>query len=239
MIATMAAPNPPKRRSTEIPAAKPRWAFSKGVLTGAAIEVPLLAFTVWGLAQLGVGDPDVPLMHVMRLTTVLAGVAALITAGGIGRLAASVSVERGRRHAVFVAARAHAMASMGLVLIAAIPHGHLPSSHWQWVGLASAGLVPGATCGALIGIVCSGVTPVGLADVWSLATRPSGALRQLLDPKDLVKLGTALRTRTSNLFDGIFEPGARAPKQPPVAPPVEPPPVVVPPPPKPTGVDDA
>jgi hypothetical protein len=188
------------------------------MLTGVAIEVPLLALTIWVLAQLGVGDPDVGLMRIVRLTTVFAGVAALCTAGGIGSLAASVSVERGRGRAVFVAARAHAIASAGLVLIAAIPHGHLPTTHAGWATLAAAGLVPGAVCGALIGFVCGGVTPVGLADVWSLATRPSEALRQLLDPKDLVKLGAALRTRTSNLFEGIFEPGAPAPKQPPAGP---------------------
>ncbi len=212
----MADPRPTNvsvRTSREIPVAKPRWAFFKGLLTGAAIEVPLLAMTVWVLAQAGLGDPELTLMRAMRLTTVFAGVAALLTAGGIGRLAASVAVERGRRRAMFVAARAHAMASMGLVLIAAIPHGDLPMVPWEWVLLASAGLIPGAVCGALIGFVCGSVVPVGLAEVWSLAARPSEALRQLIDPKDLVKLGAALRTRTSNLFEGIFEPGAPAPKQ--------------------------
>jgi hypothetical protein len=53
---------------------------------------------------------------------------------------------------------------------------------------------------------------VGLAEVWSLAKRPSEALRTILDPDDFVRLGAALRSRTSTLFDGIFEPAAPPPK---------------------------
>ena len=79
-------------------------------------------------------------------------------------------------------------------------------------------------CGALIGLVCGG----------DGARRPRAtcgrsragrreALRQLLDPDDLVQLGAAVRTRTTNLFEGIFEP-APPPKPPPTAPPSERPP---------------
>jgi len=213
---------PSTRSSREIPVAKPRWAFFKGLLTGAAIEVPLIALTVWVLGQNGFGDPDVSLMRIVRLTAVFAGVAALFTAGGIGRLAAFASLEGGRRRAMFVGARAHAVAGSGLVIIAAIPHGHFPIDPWGWVTLAGAGLIPGAICGAVIGFVCGGVASVGLADVWSLAQRPSGALRQLLDPRDLVKLGAALRTRTTNMFVGIFDPAPPPPKPTETAPPVEP-----------------
>ena len=74
--------------------------------------------------------------------------------------------------------------------------------------------MPGAVCGLVIGFVCSSASAVGLADVWSLTvSRPSGALRQLLDPRDIVKLGAALRTRTSTLFDGIFEPAEKPPDE--------------------------
>ena len=55
-------------------------------MTGAAIEIPAIAATVWGLSWVGIGDPDVTFMHVLRLTTVFAGIAAVLTAGGIGRL---------------------------------------------------------------------------------------------------------------------------------------------------------
>lgn len=212
-----------KTPSGAIPAAKPKWAFWKGLLTGAVFEIPLLAATVWVLAHVGIGDPEVELMHVVRFTTVFAGLAALFTAGGIGRLAAYVTVAKGRRRAVIAAARAHAIASAGLLVIAMIPLGHFPVTPSGWVGLAAAGLVPGLICGALIGFVCSGVTPVNLTDVWLLAQRPTGALRQLIDPRDLVKLGAALRTRTTNLFEGIFEPAPLPPeKQPPDKAPAKP-----------------
>ena len=183
-------------------------------MTGAAIEIPILAVTVWVLAQIDLADPDADFMRIMRLTSVFAGIAALFTAGGIGRLAAFAAASGGRRRAVFVAARAHAVASAGLVIIATIPHGHFPNGPWGWFGLAIAGLVPGALCGAAIGFVCGGVTAVGLADVWSLAQRPTGAIRQLLDPKDLVKLGSALRGRTTNMFEGMFDPAPLPPEKP-------------------------
>jgi hypothetical protein len=206
---------------------KPRWGFSKGLLTGVAIEVPAITATVWVLAQLGIGNAEVPFMRVMRLTTVFAGIAALFTAGGIGRLAAYAALDGGRRRAMWVAARAHAAASTGLVVIAAIPHGQLPGHSIAWLAFPAGGLVAGATCGALIGLVCGGTAPVELADVWSLARRPSEALRSWLDPRELLRLGAAVRHRTTNLFEGMFDP---APLPPPPPTPAKPPagPVVPP-----------
>lgn len=181
-------------------------------MTGAAIEIPLIAATVWLLARFGIGNSDVGFMSIVRFATVFAGVAALFTAGGIGRLAAYTYVEHGRRRAIIVAARAHAAASAGLVLIAAIPHGHIDFRHLTWIALPIAGMVAGALCGALIGTVCTGTTGVGLADVWSLTMKPTEALRQLLSPADLVRFGAALRNRTTTLFEGIFEPAPPPPK---------------------------
>ena len=219
-------------RSPEgISVGKQRWGFWKGLVAGVAIEVPVLTATVWGLAQLGAGNPEVPVMRIMRLTTVFAGIAAIFTAGGIGRLAAYASVDGGRRRAMYVAARAHAAASVGLVLIAAIPHGQLPDHALAWLAFLAGGLVTGAVCGVLIGLVCGGTAPVELADVWSLARRPSEALRSWLDPRELVRLGAAVRHRTTNLFEGMFDPaplppsstGDAKPPAAPVAPPPSPP----------------
>ncbi|HET9484069.1 MAG TPA: hypothetical protein VFO79_08945, partial [Xanthomonadales bacterium] len=55
-------------------------------------------------------------------------------------------------------------------------------------------------------------TSVGLADVWSLTLKPGEALKTLLSPADLVRLGSALRTRTTTLFEGIFDPAPPPPK---------------------------
>jgi hypothetical protein len=185
------------------------------MLTGAAIEVPVLSMTVWILAQLGAGNADAPIMRVIRLTTVFAGVAAVFTAGGIGRLSAYAALEGGRRRATYVAARAHAVASVVLVMIAAIPQGQLPEHPVSWLAFAAGGVVSGAASGALIGLVCGGTAPVELADVWSLARKPSEALLGWLDPRELVRLGAAVRHRTTHLFEGMFDPAPPPPTSPP------------------------
>lgn len=232
----MADPTPtpsravPPLQAPAIPTIPARWGFWKGLATGAAIEIPVLAATVWVLARAGIGDPAAGFMRIMRLTAVFAGIAALLTAGGIGRLAASASGDGGRRHAVWVAARAHAVASAGLALIATIPHGHLPAHGSAWYPIPLAGLVAGLVCGSLIGVVCGGATPVGLSDVWSLARKPTAVLQKLLGPEDIARLGSALGTRTKHLFEGMFVPAPLPPKQPPTAADAAPPPPSDPPP---------
>jgi hypothetical protein len=201
--------------SARVPAAfPPRWAFAKGLLTGAVIEVPALAAGVWVLGRLGIGDRHAPFMHLLRLSAVFAGLAAVITAAGIGRLAAYASIEKngGRRRAMLVGARTHAAAGVALLLIATIPHGHLPDRGAIWLWIPVIGLAIGAACGAVIGAVCGGAAPVRIADVMALAIkRPTDALRSLLDPEDLLKLGAAVRQRTTQVFTGIFEPAEPRP----------------------------
>ncbi|HLL22885.1 MAG TPA: hypothetical protein VK427_12185, partial [Kofleriaceae bacterium] len=184
------------------------------LLTGAAIEIPLIAATVWVAARLGVGNQEVGLMPVVRLAAVFAGFAALLTAGGIGRLAAYTAVEHGRKRAVIAAARTHAIATAGLVLIAAIPHGELEFRSISWLLLPGLGLLAGAISGAIIGSVCTSTTAVGLSDVWHVTLKPTEALRELLSPSDPVRLGSPLRPRTRALFEGIFDAPPPAPQPP-------------------------
>lgn len=225
----MADPRLPTVSTRLPPAFPPRWGFFKGLLTGAVIEVPAIAAGVWLLARMGIGDPEVPYMRILRLSTLFTGVAALFTAAGIGRLAAHASIDKigGRGHAVRVAARAHAAAGAALVLIAAIPHGNLPERGLGWLAILAIGAVIGAVCGAVIGAVCGGAAPVRIGDVMALAIkRPSEALRQLLDPEDLIKLGAAVRDRTATLIHSardVFEPAERPPTETPGAPPAKPP----------------
>jgi hypothetical protein len=207
--------------SSEATLRPPRFGFWKGLMTGMVIEIPAFAGAVWLLAQCGFGDPEVGYMDLLRFTTVFAGLAATLTAAGIGRLAAHASIEGtgGRRHAAFVAARAHAAAGAGLILIAAIPHGHLPTVRWHWLVLMSAGMVCGAGCGAAIGVVCGGASNT-LREVVALARRPTLVLRAILDPEAMVKLGARVGRRTTSLFEGIFDP-APAPPAVPVRPATE------------------
>ena len=219
----MADPKLPTVSTRLPPAFPPRWAFFKGLLAGAVIEVPLVATGVWLLARLDIGDGDATFMRILRMTALFAGIAAVLTAAGIGRLAAHASIDKigGRRHAIWIAARAHAAAGAGLVLIATIPHGNLPEQPIGWLAIPAVGAVIGAACGALLGAICGGAAPVRIGDVMAAAIkRPSEALRQLLDPEDLIKLGAAVRHRTSQMFEGItsaFEPAQRPPTEPPPA----------------------
>lgn len=190
-----------------------RWGFVKGLLAGVVIEVPAIAGLLWVLARWGLGDPDVPFARLLQLTALFAGTAAILTAGGVGRLAAHMAAPRGRSRAVLVAARAHAVAFLALVLIAAIPHRHLPASIAGWLAMAAAAALVGATTGAAIGLVCSGPAPVGIADVVALARTPGHALQHLLDPEDLRRLGAAMRLRTGHLITAMFEPAAPPPAE--------------------------
>lgn len=191
----------------EDPTAFPaRWGFVKGVVVGAVVEVPVIAGLLWLVARCNVGDPTIPMTRLLRLTAVFAGTAAILTAGGIGRLAAHASAVGGRPRAALVGARTHAVASLGLMLIAALPHRHLPTHLTGWLLLLGSGAVAGAATGAALGLVCSGPAPVGISDVVALARTPGHALQQLIDPDDLRQFGAALRHRTGHLLTGMFEP---------------------------------
>ncbi|HEX4452711.1 MAG TPA: hypothetical protein VH143_17665 [Kofleriaceae bacterium] len=160
-------------------------------------------------------------MSVIRLTAVFAGIAAVLTAAGIGRIAAQASIEQvgrgdeislgGRRHAAWIAARTHAVAGIGLLVIAAIPQGHVPQHHAGWLAMIPIGALVGAACGAAIGIVCGGSAPINILDVLALARTPTAKLRTLLDPEDLVKIAAVVRARTTRVFHAMFDPAARPP----------------------------
>lgn len=152
-------------------------------------------------------------MRILRLTAVFAGIAAVLTAAGIGRRAAWASVDAigGRRHAIAVATRTHAAASAALMIIATIPNGHLPDHARGWISIMLVGAFVGATCGVVIGAVCGGAAPLHISDVVALARTPAHALGQLLDPTELVRLGARMRSRTKQMFQGMFDPAAKRP----------------------------
>lgn len=188
------------------------WAFAKGVLVGGIVEIPVLSGATYLLARLA--ESQVPAMEIVRTTTLFAGLPALITAGGLGRLAAHECAQRSRRGAILHTCAVHALASMLLVLIAAIAQDLWPTSGLRWVALASAGALAGASAGAAIGVVCAGATPRQVTDVLSLVKLPAATLRQLIDSEDLGRLGAAVRHRASLVFDGLLEPAAPRPEEP-------------------------
>jgi hypothetical protein len=150
-------------------------------------------------------------MTVVRMTSLFAGLPALLTSGGIGRLAAHESMTRRRRGAIGHAAGVHALAGMLLTLIAALPHGHLPGTPAAWAALGALGALAGALCGLVIGVACTGAPPRQVTEMLSLVKRPGLTLRQLIESEDLGRIGAAVRHRASLMFDGLLDPAEPRP----------------------------
>jgi hypothetical protein len=196
---------------SEIVQEAPRWGFWKGLLVGTIVEIPAISAAVLLLPRLGLGEPEAA-MTVVRMTSLFVGLPALITSGGLGRLAAYESVKRRRREAIGRIAAVHALAGLLLTFIAALPHGYLPQTALDWMAMGLAGLAAGAVCGAAIGVMCTGAPPRQVSEVISLVTRPGVTLRQLIESEDLGRIGAAVRHRASLMFDGLLDPAAPRPE---------------------------
>lgn len=207
-----AAIEPSVGSPSEIVRAPPRWGFWKGLLVGIILEIPAISAAVFLLPRLGLGAATQPML-IVRMTSLFAGLPALLTSGGIGRLAAYESVKRSRREAIARVAGVHALAGVMLTFIAALPHGYLPRSPWQWIALAVAGGAAGALCGAAIGSMCTGAPPRQVTEMISLVRRPGVTLRQLIDTEDLGRIGAAVRHRATQMFDGLLDPAAPRPPE--------------------------
>jgi hypothetical protein len=208
---------PPTERRSEIPVISPRWGFIKGFVVGAVVEVPAFAGVLWllGVTKLLAASE---FMHVLRVTAAFAGIAALFTAGGIGRVAAYASIRGrgGRLRSTYIAAATHAVAGIGLAVISGVANGLFTTSHSTWLWIAIGGLLAGAVCGAMIGVTCGGPAPIRASDLFALAKKPTDALFQILDPEDLVRIGTRVKDRAtqvaSGLVDGLFDPAELPPE---------------------------
>lgn len=213
----MPAPSPtePSPDSpSEIVRELPRWGFWKGLLVGTILEIPAISAAVFLLPRLGLGlGAAVPAMTVVRMTSLFAGLPALVTSGGIGRLAAHESVKRRRRAAIAWAAGVHALAGAMLTFIAALPHGYLPARPLAWAALVIAGMAAGALCGAVIGVACTGAPPRQVAEMLELVKRPGMTLRQLIESEDLGRIGAAVRHRAALMFDGLLDPAEPRPDE--------------------------
>jgi hypothetical protein len=158
----IAAPIGAERRSGRSDRRKlPAHGFWKGAAAGLLVVIPAAAITVWLAARVGILDQDAGLISCLRMALVFGGLAAVLTAGGVGRLAAQASIEGtgGRIRAVIAGARAMAAGGAALTLIAAIPLGGLPAGPTGWISLVVAGAISGAASGVLIGMACSGEMP--------------------------------------------------------------------------------
>lgn len=175
------------------------------------MEIPVFSAATWLCAQLW--GTSAATMEIVRTTTLFAAVPAVLTAGGLGRLAAHRSVELPRRAAILHTCAVHAVAGTLLLLIALLPQELFPGSVWTWAAAVTLGALAGAGCGLAIGVVCAGETPRQVSDVLSLVRLPAATLRQLIDSEDLSRLGAAVRHRATTMFDGLLEPAAPRPEE--------------------------
>jgi hypothetical protein len=131
-----------------------RLAFARGALVGFVVAVPAIATAVYALARLGLGDPSHGASEVLRTSLIFAGLPALLTCGGVARVAARAAArpEVGKWRVILAGALPMAAAGGGLVLLAALPLGNLPARSLAYLGYLAAGLLAGAPVGALIGL---------------------------------------------------------------------------------------
>ncbi|HEU5057832.1 MAG TPA: hypothetical protein VFU21_14975 [Kofleriaceae bacterium] len=132
----------------------PPYAFLKGSILGLVVFIPLTALALWLLAQIGIGDRGASYVRIIAFVAVFAGLPAILTAGGIGRVAARLAVQpgRGQSTAIAVAALNAAVCGAGLVLLGIVPLGEVPSSVGHWLWITGLGLAAGALGGVVIGL---------------------------------------------------------------------------------------
>lgn len=161
---------------------RPRRGFAKGAAVGALVVIPLISLAIFGVGRLGLGGERPSIIAALRLVFVFAALPGLLTAGGIGRLAAQASLDGGRPRAIWVAGRAAAVAGVGLAVVGAIPNGVIPDAHAGWAILGLAGLVAGALGGVAIGLACGGAMPT-LAElgVWPQDNAVGRAAQRVVD----------------------------------------------------------
>ena len=161
---------------------RPRRGFAKGAAVGALVVIPLISLAIFGVGRLGLGGERPAMIPALRLVFVFAALPGLLTAGGIGRLAAQASLDGGRPRAIWVAGRAAAIAGVGLAVVGAIPNGVIPDAHAGWAILGLAGLLAGALGGVAIGLACCGAMPT-LAElgVWPQDNAVGRAAQRVVD----------------------------------------------------------
>lgn len=121
--------------------------------------IPAVAATVWAAGAVAGLGPQPTMIEALRLTALFAGLPAVVTAGGVGRLAGQASLGGGRPRAMWVAALALAFAGGALVVIAAVANQVVPWTPAGWLALIGAGAAAGALAGLGIGLACGGPMP--------------------------------------------------------------------------------
>ena len=130
-----------------------RLTFWVGAGIGLGVTLPLLCCAFMILARAGV-VADQPGVRLARFAMIFVGLPALLTGGGVARLAAHRTLEvpgyRVVRTAFARATPAMAVAGAGLIVLLGVPLGGLPEEPWRWSFIGLAGLISGIPAGLVI-----------------------------------------------------------------------------------------
>ncbi len=143
-----------RRRRRREPGFPPRGAFLKGALIGATVGIPIFAALTYSLTLTGMRGFPVSFERVLFLVATFAGLPLVLTAGGVGRLAARAAIRASaRRHAAGARAAGPALAvgGFGVLQIALIAVGGFPTTGWEWGITALFGTAGGVLLGVPIG----------------------------------------------------------------------------------------
>jgi hypothetical protein len=126
----------------------------KGAVLGLVLLIPLAALAVYLLRLVGVGEPGATYTRVVGFVAVFAGLPAVLTAGGVARVAARLAVARGRgrKWSVFGAVLHTAVTGAGLVILTLVPLGEVPAGRDRWLWILGLGAAAGAIGGLVIGL---------------------------------------------------------------------------------------
>ena len=153
------APGEETRPRSRKAAMAPRWAFWRGVVVGLTLGVPAVAAATWLVAHHLEAPNVLGFDRSLLFACIFAGLPAMVTGGGVARVAARRSIRyaqespmRAVTQASMAAARNYAVAGIAHVFLTAIPLGLLSSNRPQWVWWITAGALQGAMVGAVIGL---------------------------------------------------------------------------------------
>jgi hypothetical protein len=148
--------------TANLPVTPPPYGFLKGAVLGLVVLLPLTAFAVYLLAQIGIGDPDATYTQVIAFVAVFGGLPAILSSGGIGRVAARTAVaprRGGTGWSILVSALATGVVGAGVVILSVVPLGEVPVTLERWLWMIGFGGGAGLVVGIVIGLWVSYGSP--------------------------------------------------------------------------------
>ncbi|HUS65454.1 MAG TPA: hypothetical protein VMZ28_12970 [Kofleriaceae bacterium] len=151
-----------RTETASLPVPPPPFAFLKGAVLGLVVLLPLAALACYLLAQIGIGDPDASYTQIISFVAVFGGLPAIVSAGGVGRVAARTAVaprRGGTGWSILVAAAACTVIGAGVVILSVVPLGEVPTARDRWLWITGFGGGAGLVCGIMIGLWVSYGSP--------------------------------------------------------------------------------